>query len=283
MARKVTIAQGTVQEENAGLEAAAYAKEVLGISNRKLQKAVRTKGLLVNGRQVHSKSKLRTGDQVSILLPLAEQVKIQVADPAKLKILYEDPWLLGVEKRAGLPTYALQGDKGLANQVVGYYLAQGLKITPRPLHRLDTPTSGVVVFAKDAETQTLMNKAWELGMVRRFYYALCAGQFAETREINVSLGKEAVTRVNPIQVHQSFTELEVELITGRTHQIRRHLAMLGHPLLGDKRYGEKQKKNSRLALHATCVSFTHPRNQEQELEIHSPIPYEALTVYFESN
>lgn len=284
MRRKQVIATDIVQAPNAGLELGAYAKQILGISNRRLQKAVRTKGLVVNGRPAHSKRKLRTGDQVEVMLPAEEQIKISVANYSSLKILFEDQWLLAVDKPAGLPTYAVQGTRGLANQVAGYFLAQNLKLTPRPVHRLDTPTSGVVLFAKDAITQTLMGELWANGKVRRLYFALCQGQLTTAQEINTPLkGQRAITRLTPIKVHPNCTELEVELITGRTHQIRQHLQLLGHPLLGDRRYGSGKKKGPRLALHATSVSFIHPQQQEQKVEVHSPVPLAEFRDFLVTN
>lgn len=281
MSKKQSLAENIVKEEEAGLELGTFAKEVLGISNRKLQQAVRTKGLRVNGRSAHSNRKIRSGDKVEVLLPAKEQIKIEIAEPTDLKVLFEDSWLFAVEKPAGIPTYDSKGAKGLANQVAGYYLNQGQKLTPRPIHRLDTPTSGVLLFAKDSNTQTLLNKLWKQKAVKRIYFALCQGQLSEAQEIDIPLGgKEALTRLKPVKIHPACTELEVELISGRTHQIRRHLAELGHPILGDRRYGRGEKVSSRLALHAISVSFTHPYNHKEKVIIHSPVPYDEFSPYF---
>lgn len=271
MDKKQVLANVIIEPEYSGLEIAPFLREVLGFSSRQLQKIIRTKGVLLNGRVAHSKTKLKVEDHLKITLPQAEQVKIQVASGNKLQILFEDSWFLGVEKPSGLPTYAIQGNHGLANQVAGYYHSLGQSLTPRPLHRLDTPTSGVVVFAKDAKTQSLMAELWNTGQVKRFYWALCEGQIHAPIEITTPIEKvPAHTRVEPLNFHDTFSELKVELMTGRTHQIRRHLSDLGHPLLGDRRYG--QKKNTRLALHATEVSFPHPHIVGERIAIISPIP-----------
>lgn len=277
MPKKQTLTSVTISSEHSGLEIATYLKEVLGVSNRQAQRIVRTKGLILNGRVVHSKTKLQAGDDLQLRLPQGEQVKIQTASPHELTILYEDSWLLGVEKPAGLLTYDLRGQKGLANQVAGYYLSQGQQLTPRPLHRLDTPTSGVVVFSKDAATQTSMNELWSANEVKRFYWALCEGEITRPLELNTPLGNvPACTKVEPLKVYPNFTELKVELITGRTHQIRRHLAEINHPLLGDRRYGRSNQKSARLALHASCVRFPHPQNNGALVEITSPIPFKEF-------
>lgn len=277
MKSKQPLAKGRVEQNHVGYELGMYAKKVLGVSNRQLQKVVRTKGLLVNGRVSHSKTKLRLGDKVEAFLPRAEQIKIKPASPGQLVILHEDPWLLGVEKPVGVPSYAVEGNNGLANQVAGYFLSQDLQLTPRPLHRLDTPTSGVVVFAKDAQTQTKLSELWQQGKVKRFYWALCQGQLTKPLELTMPLNnRKACTKVRPLHNHGDFTELEVELVTGRTHQIRRHLALIDHPLLGDARYGTKfleNKENTRLALHASRVCFPHPQKVGELTCISSPIPY----------
>lgn len=274
MSKKQVLQHNIIAPEHQGLEATLYAKEVLGISNRQLQKIVRTKGLMLNDRPIHSKTKLKAGDVLRLLLPFDEQVKIPIADPKGLIVLFEDPWLLGVEKPAGIPTYALENKPGLANQVTGYYVAQGIKITPRPLHRLDTPTSGVLVFAKGAKTQTLMNELWASGQVTRLYLALCQGQLREPLRIESDLdGKKALTKVSPLQLQPDFTRIQVEIVTGRTHQIRRHLAELGHPVLGDRRYEPRKKTSPRLMLHGEAVSFMHPHEKGQRIEIISPCPF----------
>ena len=189
MGKKQILAKEVVKDSEADIELGTYAKKVLGISNRRLQKVVRTKGLMVNGRSAHSKRKLRAGDQIEVRLPVVEQVKIPVANPGGLKVLYEDPWFVAVEKPAGIPTYAVHGSKGLANQVAGYFLTQGIKLTPRPIHRLDTPTSGVLLFAKDAQTQTLMNQLWQQNAVKRLYFALCSGHLDKEQEIDTPFAR----------------------------------------------------------------------------------------------
>lgn len=280
MRSKVILAEQEVDPHCAGMELGVYARQHLGISNRRLQKAVRTRGLRLNGRPAHSKRKLRPGDRVQVALPAKEQVKIPVADPKNLKVLYEDPWLLAVDKPAGLPSYSLQDARGAANQVAGHFLAQGLQLTPRPLHRLDTPASGVLVFAKDAETQTALTALWNEGQVQRRYYAICQGRLETAQEIKERLdGQEALTKVKPLSIHPHCTELRAELITGRTHQIRRHLAALGHPLLGDRRYGTAVEAGPRLALHACEVSFPHPHKKGEHVKICSPVPQAEFRSY----
>lgn len=281
MAGRVRVAEGVVDATSAGKELGAYAREVLGVSSRQLQKAVRTKGLVLNGRALHSKTKLRQGDVVQVLLPAQEQVKIPWAEPRNLRVLYEDPWLLAVDKPAGLPSYSLEDSRGLGNQVAGYFLAKGQRIAPRPVHRLDTPTSGVLVFAKDAQTQTALSALWKADQVRRFYYAICLGQLQDAREIDLPLdGKKALTSIKPLQLHSNCTELEVELLTGRTHQIRRHLAAIGHPLVGDRRYSPDGGRYPRLGLHATVVSFPHPHKKGEPTTISSPIPHDEFCLFF---
>lgn len=280
MQDRVVLAKAQVEPGSAGMELGVYARQILGMSSRKLQKAVRTGGLLLNGRPAHSKARLKAGDWVQVTLPAQEQVKIPVASPKDIRILYEDRWLLGVHKPAGLPTYSLEEAQGAANQVAGYFLAHGLRLTPRPVHRLDTPASGVVIFAKDARTQTALTEFWGQGLVQRRYYAIGRGLLTDGREIDLPIGGQpALTRVEPLKVHPHCTELSVEIITGRTHQIRRHLASIGHPLLGDRRYGPGHQEEGRLALHAWSVSFPHPHKKGELVKISSPVPYHEFSSY----
>lgn len=279
MEDKVILAEAEVEAPWAGWELGAFARQRLGISSRRLQKAVRTRGLLVNGRPAHSKSKLRQGDFVQVVLPAQEQLKLPAASPAELVILYEDAWLLAIDKPAGLPTYSVQDGRGAANQVAGFFLAKGIRLTPRPVHRLDTPASGVLVFAKDAAVQAALTELWGAGRVRRCYYAICQGQLEKPAEIDLPLdGHPALTKVAPLQVHPHCTELAVEILTGRTHQIRRHLAALGHPLMGERRYAAGGG-NQRLALHHTEVSLHHPKKNGEQLQICSLIPRDEFRSY----
>ncbi|HHY10415.1 MAG TPA: RluA family pseudouridine synthase [Firmicutes bacterium] len=273
MAKKYSLLKVTVKAEHQGYTAAEYLKKIMGISNRQLQKIVRTKGVYRNGRAVHSKTKLKSGDQLQAFLPRREQIKIPPALSQDLAVLYEDGRFLAVNKPAGQPSYSTQGGEGLANHIVTYFKAQGQSITPRPIHRLDQPTSGVVLFAKSAPVQAKMSSLWQSGGVQRFYWALCHGRLDSDLEIKTPLeGKAALTKVTPLRIFPDFSEIMLELVTGRTHQIRRHLLSIGHPLLGDERYGKKPSPARRLALHASQVSFQHPYI-EKRVEIVAPTPF----------
>jgi 23S rRNA-/tRNA-specific pseudouridylate synthase len=136
-----------------------------------------------------------------------------------------------------------------------------------------------LVFAKDAAVQAALTELWGAGRVRRCYYAICQGQLEKPAEIDLPLdGHPALTKVAPLQVHPHCTELAVEILTGRTHQIRRHLAALGHPLMGERRYAAGGG-NQRLALHHTEVSLPHPKKNGEQLQICSPIPRDEFRSY----
>ena len=160
MAKK-TLAKVTITPELAGWTIAAILKDELHLSARQRQKVVRTRGIRLDGKQVHSLVKVKVGQVLEVLLPEVEQVKVP-ARPMDLDVLYEDEYLLVVNKPAGMTVHNVQpdGSASLAEGVAYYFQQHGRVITPRPVHRLDKDASGVVIFAKSAQIQEQLTKAW---------------------------------------------------------------------------------------------------------------------------
>lgn len=260
MARKI-LAEFTVTPALAGKTGAAALKEELKLSARQRQKVIRTGGLKVDGRVIHSNSRLKEGQLVQVSLPAEEQVKVK-ARPLPLEIIYEDDALLVVNKPAGVIVHHVKPNQNQVSLVEGaaYYLQQqGRVITPRPVHRLDRGTSGIVVFAKSAQIQQLLAEAWP--EVTKIYLARVHGTVKQGGEITTPIkGKPARTKYTPIAAADGTTTLEVQIFTGRTHQIRIHLAQLGHPVVGDYLYNKKddQSCRQRLALHCWKLCLNHP-------------------------
>jgi 23S rRNA pseudouridine1911/1915/1917 synthase len=182
---------------------------------------------------------------------------------------------LAVNKQTGLNVHNTRPGEppALVNGVAHYFLEKKQIITPRPVHRIDRDTSGVVLFAKSAETQRKLTLNWGTGQVKKKYWALVEGKLAKEDVINTPLaGKKASTAFSPLKIHHSYTELSVEILTGRTHQIRRHLKLIGHPVLGDRIYNQDSRiAVGRLALHAWVLELYHPHTGGR-LVLEAPVP-----------
>ena len=193
------------------------------------------------------------------------------ASRSPLEIVYEDGDLLAVNKPAGLLTVATDTEK----ELTAYRLLKDGGTGPVfVVHRLDRDTSGVLLFAKSAEIRDALQRGWDETR-RREYLAVCEGIFSEKtgrcdtflRETAAHVvysaagtaGKRAVTRYTVIKENAGFSLLRVLIETGRKNQIRVHMKELGHPIVGDRKYGASGNPLKRLGLHARCLEITHPR------------------------
>lgn len=280
MGKKKQIAALIVHPGLAGKKVIALLQEELKISNRQIRKVISTKGLFLNGHPIHSESKVKAGDRLIVKLPVNEEVKVEPVS-MDLTILYEDDWLLAVNKRTGLNVHNTRPEEppALVNGVAYYFLEQKKMIAPRPVHRLDRDTSGVVLFAKSAEIQKELSQQWGTEKVKKKYWALVEGEVRKGEVISIPLdGKEAYTAFLPLKTHNGYTELSVKIRTGRTHQIRKHLKLIGHPVLGDRLYHPSSKITvGRLALHAWILELVHPRTRDK-LVLEAPIPWAEFTL-----
>ncbi len=202
-----------------------------------------------------------------------------------LAVVYEDEDILIVNKQVGIIIHPDGTDKKtLDNIVFAHFLSEGRRLEPRHVHRLDSDTSGLVVYAKHFLAHAFLSWQIEQKLFRKKYYAVAMGKM-ENEQGTISLnigrnrhcankclvfegGKEAVTDYKVLFQLPNMALLEVEPQTGRTHQIRVHLAALGHPLYGDKLYG---KPDGRMMLHSFHVSFLHPRTRKMVI-FETPVP-----------
>lgn len=274
----------------ASLTLEEYLKEFLHYSARKRQRLTRSKnGLLINGRKTFLHCPLKENDLITLrILPDTEYgVK---PEPGSVDILYEDNFLMVLNK----PPFQLvhptgnTADKTLANHLAYTLQQKQLLYTIRPVHRLDRDTSGCVLFAKTAHAQTLLQAQLRDNRLKRTYNAVISGQIEPAAgTIDVAIGKVpgapnrrmvsmsgdcAVTHYRTLQVLKNgFSFLEITLETGRTHQIRIHLAHLSHPIVGDKMYGRRSPFIARQALHATKVTFLDLATG-QPISVLAPLP-----------
>lgn len=274
--------------EHAGLTVENYLKHVLQHSGRKLQKLTRQKGLFLNGKPVYLQRQLKANDTLRVLVLEDAAYGVQ-PEPGDIEILYEDDYVLVLNK----PPYQLvhptgQTTSGTLANYLAYHLAKrGILSTIRPLHRLDRDTSGCVIFAKTANSQTLLEQQLKDRTLKRGYLAAIDGHLqppagtinapigphakSPNRRAISPQGEPAITHYQTINKFAAISLLELTLDTGRTHQIRVHLSHLGHPVFGDKMYGTRSPLISRQALHASTVSFEQPGSKEL-ITVTAPLP-----------
>ncbi len=261
-----------------------------GLSASAIRRAKhRPRGLLVDGEDIYTSYLVHAGQTVSILADDKVPSDIVPFD-GPVTIRYEDDDLLVVDKPAGLTVHPCAGnwEDSLGARLVAYYQKTGLRADFHPVHRLDKGTSGLMVIAKHSAAQHTLTTALHSGRFHREYLAVCEGTplpaagiidapLGRTEESYIRQevrpdGKPARTHYQVIGSNAHFSLLRLILETGRTHQIRVHLAYLGHPLAGDFLYGrEDPSLISRPALHSTHLELEQPFTGKK-LVFDTPLP-----------
>ena len=280
-----------VTAELAGIKVDTLLKKHLGLSGTVVRRVKWLEdGILVDGVRVNTRYCPQEGQVLSVRLSDPERRSGIVPAPGPLDIVYEDEDLLVLNKAPGVPVHPGPGhfDDTICNFLLNYYDSKRIEGDAHPVHRLDRGTSGLLVVAKHPHAQEVLKEQLHTPQFRRTYLAVCEGvPQPPAGLIDAPLGprdgslveqevrpdgKAARTRYETLWTDGACSLLRLELDTGRTHQIRVHMAYLGHPLVGDFLYGrEAPELIPRPALHSWQVTFRHPITAE-ELTFTAPLP-----------
>lgn len=283
-------------EDTDGIRIDRYLSEYYtDFSRSYLQKLLKDGGVLVEGKIVKSNYKVSSGERILMEIPEAVEPKI-LPEEIALDILYEDADIILVNKPKGMVVHPAAGhDSGtLVNALLAHCGdLSGINGVLRPgiVHRIDRDTTGVLVACKNDTAHNAIAEQLKVHSITRVYFAIVHGRISEDEgtidapigrhptdrkkmSINEKNGKPAVTHYHVLQRSERFTYLECRLETGRTHQIRVHMASAGHPLLGDSVYGPAHCPYPGLqgqTLHAGILGLIHPSTGEY-LEVQAPLP-----------
>ncbi len=287
----------TVTEEGKDCRLDAFLSGQLeGLSRSYIQKVLKGGGVTVNGKPEKSSSRLVPGDQVAIDVPEPEELQI-AAEPMDLDILYEDSDIILINKPKGMVVHPAAGHYSgtLVNGLMAHCRddLSGINGVLRPgiVHRIDMDTTGVLIACKNDAAHRSIAEQLKVHSITRKYYAIVHGVIKEEEGtvdapigrhptdrkkmcINQKNGKEAVTHYRVLKRFERYTYVECQLETGRTHQIRVHMASIHHPLLGDAVYGPAKCPIPGLqgqTLHAGVLGIIHPRTGAY-MEFSAPLP-----------
>lgn len=251
--------------------------------------------VFVNGESALPSRILAGGDAVEVTFPRQAADESPKAEPLTLRILYEDDWLAVIDKPAGQVVHPAFGHGGgtLVNALLGRYPGRlsdlGGADRPGIVHRLDKDTSGAILIALDNRTHQLLSDLFRTGAIDRYYDAivrglpqtssglieapLARGDVNRKKMAVRESGKEARTEFEVLSGNREYAHLRCRLLTGRTHQIRVHLAYIGHPIIGDTLYGGRRRPGdpAHQLLHASELALAHPVTGES-LICRSPLP-----------
>ena len=287
-----------------------YLSDSKGVATRaRIQRLLRAGLVLVDGKPVKPSHRLKGGETIRVTVPDPEPSRL-LPEPIPLDVVYEDRFLVVVNKPAGMVVHPGSGVRSgtLANALLAHckdLSGIGGVVRPGIVHRLDKGTSGLLVVAKDDRTHLALSEALKAREVRRTYQAVVWGRPSGSTRIETLIGRSRADRkkmavqkrtgrtaVTTFRIAETFeftSRLVVNLQTGRTHQIRVHLSHAGHPVFGDPTYGGRRRKYGTLsraqmesardylrlidrqALHAQSLAFTHPHTGAK-ISLDAPLP-----------
>lgn len=295
-----------ITENQAGERIDRFLADSQDLTRSFLQKILKEGEVIVNGKSVKANYKLRKGDRIEFEIPEAVEPDI-VAEDIPLSILYEDADVLVVDKPKGMVVHPAAGhySRTLVNAVMYHCKGKlsGINGVLRPgiVHRIDRDTTGSIIICKNDMAHNEIARQLKDHSINRRYRAIVTGVLKDEegtiegaigrdkkdrKKMAITAdGKPAVTHYRVLQRFKHYTYVECVLETGRTHQIRVHMASIGHPLLGDEVYGRRSDKYKceGQCLHAMTLGFHHPRTGEY-IEVNAPLPpyFEHLLAVLES-
>lgn len=284
-----------ITSENQGLRIDKFLSENINdISRSSIVNMIEDGNLIVNGKQQSKKYKVKTNDTIVFTVPDPVEYSVEAEDMS-LDIVYEDDDLLVVNKDKGVVVHPAPGNyTGTLVNGLMYHCKDSLSgingvLRPGIVHRIDKNTSGLLIVAKNDFAHSSLAEQIKEHSFKREYQTIVYGNVKENGSVDAPIGrskkdrkkmcvtyensKEAITHYEVINSYGEFTHLKCILETGRTHQIRVHMASIGHPVAGDDVYGPKKviTKLKGQCLHAKVIGFVHPRSGEY-MEFDSALP-----------
>jgi len=266
-----------------------------GMSRNSVKSLLAHRQIMVNGKvETQFNLLLKRNDTITVS---SNRGNTELVHP-KLRIIFEDEYLIVVEKKEGLLTVSTgKGEEITAFSILKNHVKRGSKQNRiYVVHRIDRETSGIIMFAKSRDIQLALQENWHRVVTRRVYVALVEGKMEKEQDTIVSWltenekslkihssstdngGQQAVTHYKCIKSNDQFSLLELELETGRKNQIRVHMEYIGHPIAGDKKYGSSVSPIGRMCLHARILAFIHPVTLK-EVSFETPVPRNFLTLF----
>jgi 23S rRNA pseudouridine1911/1915/1917 synthase len=292
--------------ESAGQRIDKFLSENLeDLSRSRIQKLISGGRVLVGGSGVSKNYRLSAGDRIEVAgLPLEEDLPRIDAEDIELDIKYEDDSIIVLSKKAGMLTHPAPGNYShtLVNALLNYSSSiSGLSGKERAgiVHRLDRDTSGLLIVAKDEKVHHILSEMFSKRKVKKTYIALVEGRIEEEEgsielpigrsridrkkmAVSIDRGRRSKTGFEPVEGFREATLLNVYPRTGRTHQIRVHMSYIGHPVIGDDKYGNKNTARiakkiglKRQFLHAAGIEFAHPLSGKKMI-IYDGLPEDLL-------
>lgn len=270
-----------ISEKTESMKLQTYLEEQLQLSKKGRHQLRMTNGVAVNDTPVNFHVTVKANDKLTLTLSEDDfpTPTIKLGNPDLVDVLFEDEHLIIVNKPLHVKTHPNEDseDDTLLNHIAAYLAPK--EQVPFVVHRLDQETSGIILFAKTPLILPILDRLFEAKKIKRNYQAIINGSLAKPELIvNENIGRDrhdnrkrittkkggqtAITQFNTVQKDDKFSYLTCQLETGRTHQIRVHLASLSHPVVGDPLYHPQPNKSERMMLHSHEISFIHPFSGE---------------------